>query len=320
MIREIREQLAGSNPNVPLAIGDDAAVLTPRRGYQTVLTTDGLIEGIHFDLRYTPLSDLGWKALAVNLSDVAAMCADPVCAVISLALPCSWDNDKIEQLYEGLKACSDTYHCPIVGGDITRSPGPVMLTLTVLGEVLKDQYIRRSGAEAGDLVCVSGDLGGALAGFRTLHHNPEHAARTEAVEKFLRPHPRLELARTISSRLSVHAAIDISDGLASEIHHICRESNVGAVIEAELIPVHPEAAELSAQTAQDMTRLALSSGEEYELLFTIPPQDGQHLHALQLQVPVHVIGRIREPALGVILSRNGHQESLTETGWDHFRS
>lgn len=319
MIQRIRRLLAGSDAGVPLSIGDDAAVLDPGPGTQIVVTTDALIESVHFDLGYTPLEDLGWKALAVNLSDLAAMAASPTAAVISMGLPKIWSEKQLDAFYSGLKQCGQTHACPIVGGDITASPGPVMLSVTALGEVPKNAFVTRSGARPDDLVCVSGDLGGSLAGLEALRSGPSDRARTAAVCKFLRPIPRIGLAGVLSEVLHLHAMIDISDGLASEIHHICRASRTGAVLDADRIPVHPEAVSVSSQTGRDPVDTALSSGEEYELLFVIPPEDEDKLGALKTDPPVCVIGRITDPSQGIALKRAGRAETLQVSGWDHFR-
>ncbi|NQT25617.1 thiamine-phosphate kinase [candidate division KSB1 bacterium] len=319
MIERIQAMLAGSDADIPLSIGDDAAVLNSKLGYQTVVTTDALIEGIHFDLRYTPLEDLGWKALAVNLSDLAAMAADPTGAVISLALPTDWSSDQVEQLYQGLKACSETYQCPIIGGDTTGSPGPAMLSLTVLGEVQKDRYITRSGAKPGDFVCVSGDLGGSLTGFEALHSGPPGIVRTPAIDKLLRPFPRLQIAKELFTTLSLHAMIDISDGLGSEIHHICSKSKMGCLIEADKIPIHPEAKALSEQIGQDVIEMAMTSGEEYELLFTLSAGDLENFQNMKMDVPCHIIGEMKEASSGIKINRDGQIESIKANGWDHFK-
>lgn len=317
MIDRIRGLLAGSDTGIPLSIGDDAAVLTPRPGTQIVVTTDALVQNVHFDFRYTTLEDLGWKALAVNLSDLAAMAADPIGAVISLALPKDWTSDQVDLLYKGLQSCSERYKCPIIGGDTTGSPRPVMLSLTVLGEVERDRYVTRSGARPGDLICVSGNLGGSLVGFEMLHHGPSARKRTGAVDKFLRPCPRLQLAKDLSEAVDIHAMIDISDGLAGEIHHLCRESGTGCKMVAERLPVHSEC--LSDQTGRDVTGAVLSSGEEYELLFTIPSEDEEKVQHLNSDIPVSVIGEMKETSFGVKIDRDGRLESIKAKGWDHFR-
>ncbi|HDQ44915.1 MAG TPA: thiamine-phosphate kinase [bacterium] len=320
LIERIRNILQPQTGRIRVGIGDDAAVFSVRPGHETVLSTDALVEGVHFDFNYTPLDALGWKALAVNLSDLAAMAADPVCAVVSMAFPDGWTVEDIEALCQGLHACGETHGCPVAGGDTARSPGAGFISLTVVGEAPEGKAVLRSGAGQDDLICVTGRLGRARTGFEVLSAGSERDAYPESVRHFLRPEPRLDLAKQVVSKLSVTAMIDISDGLAADLGHLCRAGGLGCRIDGSALPIHPEAVRWMTRTHQDPEDFILGSGEEYELLFTVPRDREGRIAALQAEAcPLAVIGEMRPASEGQKRRTPQGEKPLSVLGWDHFR-
>ncbi len=324
LIRRLQDLCAVGNDRVILGIGDDAAVIRCGEDGRMVFTTDAMVEGVHFERSWFPVESLGWKCLAVNLSDVAAMGASPVCCVVTAALPDGWSVEETEALYAGLRRCADRYRCPVVGGDTVRSAGGAVFSIAVLGEMRGAREIRRSGAAAGDRICVTGDLGGAAVGLNVLRSGGKHRDRfPESVRRLLEPLPRAEEAVRLVRSGGVTSMIDISDGLASEIRHLCEASGLGCVLYADRIPVSRETAIWATEAGESPVRLALESGEEYELLFTADPAARMNQAVAGFAGPadkVTVIGEMRPRDAGIRIREDGAELPLTAGGWDHYRS
>jgi thiamine-monophosphate kinase len=337
LIDRIRELVDISVDDVSLkeqlrrGIGDDAAVFKPTPGKFQVLTTDAMVEGVHFDLTFTSMKHLGWKAIVSNMSDVAAMLGVPRYATVVLALPKKISVEMVEEFYEGALFACKRYGCLIVGGDTTTTYGNMSVTVAMTGEVDEGEVALRSGARAGDLICVTGHLGSAHAGLKVLlrekekfrkHGNGEPFVPTlepykGALEKYFMPQPRLDIVKILAGRIPVHAMIDISDGLASEIHHLCRSSDVGAEVWEHSVPVDNIAQQIAKECSDDILEYALHGGEEYQLLFTLGDEDYKMLE--RLTSDVSIVGRVVAKEKGLELVReNGEREALPQAGWNHF--
>ena len=313
-------------------IADDAAVYKPSSGKVQLVTTDVLVEGIHFDLTFTSFKHLGWKSMVASLSDIAAMGGVPRYATIALILPSKISVEMIDEFYQGAVFAGKKYSCLIVGGDTATTLGNMAVSLTVIGEAEQDRVTYRNGAQPGDYLCVSGHLGASLAGLKILQREKNmyaSAASPEkftpslnpylpAIEKHLMPIPRLDLAHMLTHDVAVHAVIDISDGLASEVHHICASSDVGAEVYEHNLPVDAITQKIAHEFNDHPTTYLLFGGEEYELLFTIADDQFEKLEGLTNDVTV--IGRITEKDKGITLVREqGEREPLPTGGWDHFQ-
>ena len=260
-------------------IGDDAAVID-HFGRQTVVSTDLLIEGIHFDLSYTPLKHLGYKSVVVNLSDIYAMNATPTQVTFSLAFSNRFSVEALDELYAGVKLACDKYHVDLVGGDTSSSQKGLIISVTALGEVAPGNYVLRSGAKSGDLICVSGNLGGSFLGLTLLEREkhiyeetgsqPDLEGQAYIVGRLLKPEARKDIIEFFNeAEIRPTAMMDISDGLSSDLLHICNSSKVGSVLYEDKIPIFEEARQFAYKLNLDPTACALSGGEDYELLFTI---------------------------------------------------
>jgi thiamine-monophosphate kinase len=312
-------------------VGDDAAVFHPSSGKVQLLTTDALIEGVHFDLTFTSFKHLGWKAVVSNISDIAAMGGTPRYATIVLSLPQKISLEMVEEFYRGAVYACKKFSCLIVGGDTTTSFANMSIGVTLTGEAEEGKVVYRSGARAGDLLCVSGHLGGSHAGLKVLQREkqrfrssggkefkPDLEPYKFALERYLMPSPRLDLAKLLVDNVRVHAMIDISDGLASEVHHICESSGVGAEVWEHNIPVDRSSQRIAEEFSENVTEYALYGGEEYELLFTL--SDEEHKKLERLTGDVTIVGRVVQREKGIELVReNGEREALPKGGWDHFK-
>lgn len=319
LIDRIRRRLGEPSGSVCVGINDDAAVFALKSKGYGVLTTDVLVEKVHFDLAYTPIRSLGWKAMAVNLSDVAAMGAVPKYALISLALDSHWSLEDIDALYMGFSECASEYGCDIIGGDTSASRSGAFLSLALYGEIDRGAPILRSGARSGDLLCVTGTLGDAYIGRSVLSAGEEIEPFRKAVDKFLRPLPRVREALQLRENISLTAMIDISDGLASETGHICRQSGLGCRIDEAALPLTQEVRHWAAIHEQEVSSLAIQSGEEYELLFTVDSADRNTLEALSADIPVSIIGVMTDSAGGMVLCGEDGTRDILSGGWDHFK-
>jgi thiamine-monophosphate kinase len=299
-------------------------------GKQVVVSTDMLVEGIHFDLMYTPLKHLGYKSIVVNLSDIYAMNATPTQVVISIAFSNRFSVESLDEFYEGVYAACARYNVDLVGGDTTSSQKGLIISVTAIGEVAPGKFVTRSGAQKGDLICVSGDLGGAFLGLTLLEREKKVFLETKGVQpdlenqdyiigKLLKPEARKDIIEFFASNeVSPTAMIDISDGLSSETLHICKQSNAGCVLYEEKIPVHDSARQFAYKLELDPTMCALSGGEDYELLFTIPQSE---YDKMVLNENISVVGYITEAEEGThIITKGGSRHNLTAQGWDALKS
>lgn len=326
LIERLKKCVTAPPDFVIIGISDDAAAFESRAGCVTLMTADALVEGVHFDLSFVPFRDLGWRAMAANLSDVAAMGGRPTWATVCLCVPPSCPIESLEALYAGLDAVAAPFGCRIVGGDTTSSPSGLMIAISLLGEVQRERITPRSGVKPGDLFCVTGHLGGARAGMEVLRKRhlgrPMSGHFEAAVEKFLRPVPRVREAAAMGDAAAIHAAIDISDGLSSEVHHLCRMSRAGARIESTSVPIHPETDAIARLCEEEGLSFALSGGEDFELLFTVATRDAETVaRAVQAATgtPVSVIGEAVPPQEGVRIRRDGAWHPLESSGYEHFK-
>lgn len=315
------------NPSTVHGVGDDAAILDAG-GREVLVSSDMLVEGVHFDLAYTPLKHLGYKAVIVNLSDIYAMCGTPEQVVVSLAVSNRFPVEALEELYEGMRLAGSLYSVDIVGGDTTSSAAGLVISVTVVGYAEKGQAVRRSGAREGDLLVVSGDLGGAYMGLQVLRRekktweaNPRWQPDLEPyqylVERQLKPEARRDIPALLTA-LGVRptAMIDISDGLSSEVLHICKQSGVGVQLYEEKIPKDPQMIATADEFGLDSSTVALSGGEDYELLFTMPIADYDKVKGNPNLTP---IGHITAPGTPrQLVLRDASVTELRARGWNSF--
>ena len=329
LIEHLTRDNETSQAGTLLSVGDDAAVID-NFGKQTVITTDMLLEGVHFDLMYTPLKHLGYKAVAVNLSDIYAMYATPTHITLSLGLSNRFSVEALDEFYAGVYAACEKYHVDLVGGDTCSSQKGFVISVTAIGEVEQDKFITRAGAKKNDLICVSGDLGGAYLGLQLLEREkriflespgvqPDLGEKSHIVGRILKPEPREEIVTWLKeNNILPTSMIDVSDGLSSEMLHICKQSGVGCVIHEEKIPIHQESRDMAMEFAIDPTTCALSGGEDYELLFTVPQEDYEKVVKNEM---ISIVGYITDEAEGAVLqTKQGNKHRLTAQGWNAFNN
>ena len=322
LIDRIRERFPTPAPILTVGIGDDAAVAPPVRGALQVLTTDALVEGVHFDLSYSTFEDVGFKALAVNASDVAAMGAIPRLALLSLILPGKLQTGDIDRLLDGFAEMADAGRIVLAGGNITRSPGPLIVDVTLVGSAKPRRVLTRSGGRPGDILYVSGTIGAAAAGLDWLQTgrtgDPDDRQLRECVVRHRRPVPRLRLGALAGQTRAASACMDLSDGLADAITQLCRESGTGAAVDAGALPIHPAAARWFAARGQDPVLAAMSGGDDYELLLAVPPRRrGRFRNVVRhAQVTLTRVGELTADK-AVALTRGGRREALP-SGFAHF--
>jgi thiamine-monophosphate kinase len=327
LIDHLTKNIEIKNASSILGVGDDAAVID-HFGKQTVLTTDLLIENIHFDLIYTPLIHLGYKSVIVNLSDIYAMNATPTQLLISLGISNRISLEALDEFYEGIYAACEKYGVDIVGGDTSSSQKGFIISITAVGEVAPDKFVQRSTARKGDLLCCSGDLGAAYLGLIFLEREkkiflenpnikPDLEGEKYVIGRILKPEAsRKTIEFFEKEEITPTSMIDISDGLSSEILHICKDSNLGCVLYEEKIPIADETRNAAYKFEVDPTACALSGGEDYELLFTIRPED---YDKLVLNENISVIGYMTDPEEGKkILTKGGNKFDITAQGWNAF--
>jgi thiamine-monophosphate kinase len=308
-------------------IGDDAAVLNHTKS--TVVTTDMLVEGVHFDLSYVPLKHLGYKAIIVNLSDVYAMNAKATQVTVSIAISNRFPVEAVNELYEGIHMACKTYGVDLIGGDTTASRSGLVISVTAIGEQDADKIVRRKGANEGDLLVVSGDIGAAYMGLQILERekavfkaNPQNQPDIEAysylLERQLKPEARKDICKLLEE-LEVHptSMIDLSDGLSSEIIHLCKHSEVGMTLYEDKIPLDPTVITACEEFNLDSTTIALSGGEDYELLFTVKQEDFPKIKA---NPSLSVIGHVVDASYGInLVTRGGEQIPIKAMGWNSFQ-
>ena len=322
LIERIRKITETHNPdsNLLLSIGDDAAAYIPPKNRITVITTDTMAEDVHFDLSYTTFFEVGWRAGVSNLSDIAAMGAEPGYAVVNIGIPEKWTVENIEEIYRGMTESMSLSGCVIIGGDCVKSKSKGFISITVTGFAEKNLLAKRSEAKPGDSVFVTGSLGGSRAGFEILSKNRDQTDYKKSVNKFLKPLPRIKEAGELVKNFNVRCMIDISDGLSSEIGHICTQSDTGAEINGDKVPVHPEAKIFAEKNNYDPLTYALASGEEYELLFTASPENSEKLIKSDFAgdvCPVTKIGFITDKK-GIFVRIKDNKVPIAERGWNHF--
>ncbi|NOS91647.1 MAG: thiamine-phosphate kinase [Cyclobacteriaceae bacterium] len=329
LIDRIQKQFSLQNPTSVLGIGDDAAMINAGEDYLLV-STDMLLEGIHFDLSYMPLQHLGYKAVAVNVSDIAAMNGKPEQITIGLALSNRFSVEAIDALYSGIHAACENYKVDLVGGDTTASASGLVISITAIGRVAKDKVALRSTAKNNDIICVTGDLGAAYMGLQVLERekqvfltNPEMQPDLENYEylvgRQLKPEARMDIVHELLEKNIVPTSmIDISDGLASELMHLGRNSNLGVKIFEENVPIDSMTYETAIEFKLDPITCALNGGEDYELLFTISPADHEKL---KNHPDIHFIGHMHSNTQqNVMVTKQQTLVPLKAQGWNHFKS
>lgn len=325
LIKYLTKNIELKNPSTLYGIGDDAAVLEyPDK--QILVTTDLLMEGVHFDLTYTPLKHLGYKSAMVNLSDVYAMNGTPKQITVSIAISKRFCVEDMEEFYAGLKLACDLHHVDIIGGDTTSSLTGLAISITCIGEAEKEQIVYRNGAHETDLICVTGDLGAAYMGLQLLEReknvfkgqkeiNPDFSGKEYLLERQLKPEARRDIIEKLrNADIKPTAMMDISDGLSSELMHICTQSNVGCRIYEERIPLDYQTAVMAEELNMNVITCALNGGEDYELLFTVPIAEHEKISEME---GIRIIGHITKPELGsALITRDGQEFELKAQGWN----
>ncbi len=317
LIELIKKRILSKDKRVLVNIGDDAAVIKSSSDKLLIFTTDTMVEKVHFDLTYCTFEEIGWKAMTANLSDVAAMGGLPTWALMTVGLPQSMQAQSVLSIYKGASAIARKHGCRIIGGDTTLVPKNLFISIALLGEVERKALVTRGGAGKDDLVCVTGQLGEALAGYR--HLSKYGRKKLSLVRKHLKPVPRINQARELVRKLRVNSMIDISDGLSSELFHLAEESGLGVLISERDVPVSPKCTRLASLLGANPLNWALSSGEEYELLFTVDRKDKGKLDRIKSNLGVSVIGRMVDQKQGLkIVRESGAVLPLKKSGFVHF--
>jgi thiamine-monophosphate kinase len=321
LIRRIRAVGAAGAPlnsAIRLGIGDDAALFSPRRGYETVLTCDWFLEGTHFLRDKHPADSVAWKCLARAVSDIAAMGAQPRCFLLSMALPGSYIGRWLNEFLAGLRRAARKFNCPLAGGDTTRR-NEVLLNVTVVGEIVSGRALRRSGAHPGDIIYVSGRLGEAEMGLQLIRSKRHFANRNPALRKHLYPEPRIALGRWLADRWIATSMMDLSDGLSTDLPRLCAASGAGARLHASRIPAVKEPNRPGAKNV-DAIDLALNGGDDYELLFTVRPSKARQVPRAFQGIPLTAIGEITRGRNLTLVRQDGQKRPLPSGGWDPFKT
>ncbi len=329
LIRHLTDDNETRQAGTLMSVGDDAAVID-HFGKQTVVTTDMLLEGVHFDLMYTPLKHLGYKAVAVNISDLCAMMATPTHITVSIGISNRFSVEALDEFYQGVYAACERYQVDLVGGDTVSSLKGFVISITAIGEVTPNKFVTRTGAQVNDLICVTGTLGSAYLGLQLLEREkriflenpgvqPDLQQRSHTVGRFLKPEARTDVVEwLIENDIVPRSMIDVSDGLSSELLHIVTGSKVGCVVHEEKIPVHEEAREMALEFGLDTTTCALNGGEDYELLFTVAQSDYEKISRSE---QISVIGYITDAQEGAhLITRQGNKHRLVAQGWNAFET
>ncbi|MBK0404570.1 thiamine-phosphate kinase [Adhaeribacter sp. BT258] len=328
LINELKQSATRQNASTQYGIGDDAAVIEPGKK-QVVISTDMLVEGVHFDLTFCPLRHLGYKAVAVNVSDIAAMNATPTQILVSLAVGGRFSVEAIKELYDGIRIACENYKVDLVGGDTTSSNSGLIINVTAVGEANPEDIVYRNTAQVNDLVCVTGDLGAAFLGLQILERekqaflaNPEMQPELEQkeylVQRQLRPEARMDVIHELRELgVKPTSMIDISDGLASELFHICGQSGVGAAIYQDKLPADEQVLNTAEEFRMDPLTCILNGGEDYELLFTVKLTD---FDKIKNHPDITILGKIvpKEEGLNLV-TPSGNAYPLKAQGWDHFQ-
>ncbi|PIE59589.1 MAG: thiamine-phosphate kinase [Desulfobulbus propionicus] len=325
--REIIQHIASladlSDTSVVQGIGDDCAVIKKDSSSVWLLTMDTLIEGVHFDRSWHPPDLLGRKTVSVNISDIAAMGGQPRCILLSLGMPQGFDDQWFAAFSRGVAEASRQYGCFLAGGDTVHSPNGYTFTVTAIGEALQNQVVYRSGAQAGDLIWVSGLLGNAAAGLELCRNKitkkPEYE---ELLQAHLNPAARVDVGQQLAKCGVVHAMMDMSDGVATDLAHLCRQSQLGATVRTELLPLSSALLAASQELQLSAEHLALTGGEDYELLFAVSPQHVSTIEhiARKGELAFCCIGQFEEGKEVSLVAENGAKRSISDGGFDHFKS
>lgn len=341
LIKRLTQDIELKNPETKKGVGDDCAVLEYDGEKEVLVTTDLLMEGVHFDLTYMPMKHLGYKSAIVNFSDVYAMGGTPKQITVSLALGKRFSVEDMDDFYVGLRLACDEYGVDIVGGDTTSSMTGLAISITCIGECPKGKAIYRNGAKETDLICVSGDLGAAYMGLQLLEREkdvyygqvadakaqgkeagnfqPDFAGKEYLLERQMKPAARRDIIQALrEAGIQPTSMMDISDGLSSELMHICSQSNVGCRIYEERIPLDYQTAVMAEELNMNVTTCALNGGEDYELLFTVPIADHEKVSNIK---DVKLIGHITKPELGLaLITRDGNEFELKAQGWNPLKN
>lgn len=330
LIKHLTEDIKPVNAETKYGIGDDAAVLDySGENKQVLVTTDLLMEGVHFDLVYTPLKHLGYKSAMVNLSDIYAMNGTPKQITVSLAISKRFCIEDLDEFYDGVKLACKLHNVDIVGGDTTSSVTGLAISITCIGEADKDKVVYRNGAHDTDLICVSGDLGAAYMGLQLMEREkavfqgekdvqPDFAGKEYLLERFLKPEARRDIIEELAKEgIKPTAMMDVSDGLSSELMHICSQSNAGCRVYEERIPIDYQTAVMAEEFNMNLSTCALNGGEDYELLFTVPLTDHEKVSQIK---DVKIIGHITKPEMGcALVTRDGNEMELKAQGWNPLK-
>lgn len=316
------------NSSTVKGVGDDAAVIVPEQGKQILVTTDMLFEGVHFDLTYVPLKHLGYKAAIVNFSDIYAMNGVPKQITVSLGLSTRFTVEHIEELYSGIRLACEIYGVDLVGGDTCASRSGLVISITCIGESNPDDVVLRSTAKDTDLICVSGDLGAAYMGLQLLEREklagagnkdfqPDFAGKEYLIERQLKPEARKDIIQILRNEgIRPTSMIDVSDGLSSELLHLCKDSGTGCRVYEDRIPIDYQTALMAEELNMNLVTAALNGGEDYELLFTVPLALHDKISSIE---GIHVIGHMTKQDLGAALvTRDGNELPLKAQGWNAF--
>lgn len=330
LIKHLTEDIKPVNAETKYGIGDDAAVLDySGENKQVLVTTDLLMEGVHFDLVYTPLKHLGYKSAMVNLSDIYAMNGTPKQITVSLAISKRFSIEDLDDFYDGVKLACKLHNVDIVGGDTTSSVTGLAISITCIGEADKDKVVYRNGAHDTDLICVSGDLGAAYMGLQLMEREkavfqgekdvqPDFAGKEYLLERFLKPEARRDIIEELAKAgIKPTAMMDVSDGLSSELMHICSQSNAGCRVYEERIPIDYQTAVMAEEFNMNLSTCALNGGEDYELLFTVPLTAHEKVSQIK---DVKIIGHITKPEMGcALVTRDGNEMELKAQGWNPLK-
>lgn len=330
LIHHLTEGIELKNESSRYGIGDDAAVLSYPADKEVLVTTDLLLEGVHFDLTYVPLKHLGYKAAIVNFSDIYAMNGTPRQITVSLGLSKRFSVEDMEELYAGVRLACEEYGVDIVGGDTSSSYTGLTISITCIGEGEKGKVVYRNGAKETDLICVSGDLGAAYMGLQLLEREksvlkggdkdlqPDFAGKEYLLERQLKPEARRDIIQKLAKEgIQPTSMMDVSDGLSSELLHICTQSKVGCRIYEEHIPIDYQTAVMAEEFNMNLTTCALNGGEDYELLFTVPIADHEKVSDME---GIKLIGHITKPELGcALITRDGQEFELKAQGWNPLK-
>lgn len=329
LINHLTKNFDSKNSSTLKGVGDDAAILD-YKDKEILVTSDLLLEGIHFDVRYVPLKHLGYKSAIVNFSDIYAMGGTPRQILVNIGLSSRFTVENLDDIYSGIKLACDRYGVDLVGGDTSASASGLTISITCLGEAEKNKSIKRSGANPTDLVCVSGNLGAAFMGLQLLEREnkiaaeigkdfqPDFAGKEYILERQLKPEARKDIIEELSGNGIIPTSmIDISDGLSSELLHICSQSNVGCRIYEDKIPIDFQTALMAEEFNMNLVTAAMNGGEDYELLFTVPLIDKEKIEKIK---DVKLIGYITKPELGTMLvSRDGNEIPIKAQGWNSLK-